>query len=84
MKCPDIFQPEAVRRSAEIPRKLRNCMKLGPLCRRRQIADRHVIDHPPAQGAHLGHSHLLFEGWETTQSFKTEEKLANQPTHMPQ
>jgi hypothetical protein len=58
-------------------------MKVGTLCRRRQIADRHVIDHPPAQGAYLGHRHLLFEGWETTQPFKTAEILANQPPHMP-
>lgn len=29
LKGPDIFQPEAVRRSAEMPRKLRNCMKVG-------------------------------------------------------
>jgi hypothetical protein len=28
---------------------------VGLLCRRGQIADRHVLDHPAAQRAHLGH-----------------------------
>ena len=42
-------------RAAEILVELRDGMDIGSLRRRRQIADRHVLDHPQPQGAHLGH-----------------------------
>src|SRR6516164_5028959 len=39
-------------------------MKVGSLLRRRQIADRHVLDHAATQRAYLGHRGLSCpEGW---------------------
>ena len=51
----DVFQPEPIRRMAEISAELRNRVDVRLLRRRRQIADRHVLDHPATQRAHLGH-----------------------------
>jgi hypothetical protein len=50
-----ILQSEAIGRAAEILAEPRHRMEVGSLRRRRQIADRHVLDHPPAQRAYLGH-----------------------------
>src|ERR1700691_4602178 len=46
---------------AEISAELRNRVNVRLLGRRRQIADRHVLDHPATQRAHLGHLKLLPE-----------------------
>ena len=43
-----VFQSKSVWRSPEIARELRHRMQIGSLRRRRQVADRHVLDHPPA------------------------------------
>ena len=51
----DVFQVKAVRRSAEIAGKLRHRVHVGSLRGRRQIADRHVLDHAPTKRAQLGH-----------------------------
>jgi hypothetical protein len=50
-----ILQIEPIRRTSEIPAELRNRMKVGSLRRRRQIADRHVLDHAAAKRADLSH-----------------------------
>src|SRR5437870_5771817 len=39
--------------------ELGDCIEVGLLRRRRQIADHHVVDHAPAQRADLGHRKLL-------------------------
>src|SRR5262249_51409097 len=39
--------------------ELRNGIEVGLLCRWRQIADHHVVDHAPAQRADLSHRKLL-------------------------
>jgi hypothetical protein len=41
--------------AAEMPAKLGDGADVGSLRRRRQIADRHVLDHASAQRAHRGH-----------------------------
>jgi len=51
----DVFQPEPIRRMAEISTELRNRVDVRLLGRRRQIADCHILDHPTTQRAHLGH-----------------------------
>jgi len=52
---PNILQAEPIGRAAKILAELRDRVDVGLLCRRGQIADRHVLDHPAAQRAHLGH-----------------------------
>jgi len=51
----NILEPQPVRRPAEMTAELRDRMDVGSLRRRREIADRHVLDHAAAQRAHLGH-----------------------------
>jgi len=41
--------------------ELRNRVDVGSLRRRRQIADRHVLDHAATHRAYLGHLKLLSE-----------------------
>src|SRR6516165_4598034 len=41
----DILQAQMIRRPAKIPAELRYCVEIRSLRRRRQIADRHVLDH---------------------------------------
>ena len=48
LKGTDLLQPQKVRRAAKISTELRNRMKVGSLCRRRQITDSHVLYHPAA------------------------------------
>ncbi|MGZ2386074.1 hypothetical protein ACVIDN_007498 [Rhizobium brockwellii] len=68
-----VFQSKAVWRTPEIARELGHRMQIRSLRCWRKIADRHVIDHAPAQRAYLCHRHLLFKGWaKTAQSFKSE------------
>jgi hypothetical protein len=57
-------------------------VNVGPLRCRRQIADRHVLDHATAQRAHLGHlsSPILKVALQQPQSFKTEASSANPRT----
>ena len=57
-----VFQSEAIWRVTEITAELRNGVDVGSLGRRRQIADRHVLDHATTQRARLGHLKLLSEG----------------------
>jgi hypothetical protein len=52
---PNILQAESIGRAAKILADLRDRVDVGLLCRRGQIADRHVLDHPAAQKVHLGH-----------------------------
>jgi hypothetical protein len=63
LKRAHVFQSKTVWRTPEIARELRHRMQIRSLRRWRKIADRHVIDHAPAQRAYLCHRHLLFKGW---------------------
>ena len=56
---PHFLQPQPVRRAAKMPAELGNRIEVGLLCRRRQIADHHVVDHAPAQRVDLSHRKLL-------------------------
>src|SRR6478752_5830553 len=75
----DVLQTKPLRRSAEIPGKLRHSMDVGSLCGRRQIADRHVLDHATAQRAQLSHlkTPVLKIALQQPQSFKTGASSAN-------
>src|SRR6476619_3825325 len=77
----DVFQAKAVRRSAEMAGKLRHRVYVGSLRGRRQIADRHVLDHAPAKRAQLGHliAPVPKIALQQPQSFKTEASTANRP-----
>ncbi len=59
LKGTHIFEVQPLRRAAEIPAELRHRMHVGSLRCRRQIADRHILDHAATQRAHLGHRGLL-------------------------
>jgi len=60
----DLLKAQVIRRPAEMPAKLRNRVEIGLLRRRRQIADRHVLDHATAQRAHRGHLETsCLKGW---------------------
>src|SRR6266498_399669 len=58
----DIFQAETIGGAAKIPAELRYSVEVRLLRRRRQIADRHVLDHTAAKSADLSHRKLLSEG----------------------
>src|SRR3974390_1209752 len=70
----DILQAQMVGGSAKIPTELRYGGKVGSLGRRRQIADRHVLDHAAAKRAGLSHwRNSCLKGWgsENPQSSQT-------------
>jgi hypothetical protein len=47
-----VLQTEPVRRTAKMAAELRHPMQIGSLFGWRKIAQRHVVDHASAQGAH--------------------------------
>jgi hypothetical protein len=51
----DILQLETIGGPTEIPAQLRYRGKVGSLRRRRQIADRHILNHAAAKWADLSH-----------------------------
>src|SRR3984957_21045380 len=60
----DIFQVQTIGRPTKIPAELRYGGKVGSLGRRRQIADRHVLDHAAAKWADLSHWRTsCLKGW---------------------
>src|SRR6516225_7397319 len=64
LKGVDIFQVETIRRAAKIPAELRYRVEIRLLRRRRQIADRHVLDHAAAKRADLSHRKTsCLKGW---------------------
>src|SRR6266487_4038007 len=58
----DIFVASTIGGAAKIPAELRYSVEVRLLRRRRQIADRHVLDHTAAKSADLSHRKLLSEG----------------------
>jgi hypothetical protein len=60
----DVLQAQMVGRSAKISAELRYRVEIGSLRCRRQIADRHVLDHASAERAQLGHRKTsCLKGW---------------------
>src|ERR1700745_836756 len=60
----DIFEAETIRRAAKIPAELRYRVEIRLLRRRREIADRHVLDHAAAKRADLSHRKTsCLKGW---------------------
>ena len=55
----DLLRAEPRRRRAEVTTKLRDRVDIGLLRRRREIAQRHVLDHTLTKRAHRGHLGLL-------------------------
>src|SRR5215475_1247956 len=55
LKRMDIFQAKTIRGATKIPTELRYRIEVRLLRRRRQIADRHVLDHAAAERADLSH-----------------------------
>src|SRR5215472_3887382 len=64
LKRVDIFQAETIRGATKIPTELRYRIEVRLLRRRRQIADRHVLDHAAAKRADLSHRKTsCLKGW---------------------
>src|SRR4051812_47059591 len=64
LKCVDIFQAKTIRGATKIPTELRYRIEVRLLRRRRQIADRHVLDHAAAKRADLSHRKTsCLKGW---------------------
>src|ERR1700746_3219905 len=60
----DIIEAETIRRAAKIPAELRYRVEIRLLRRRREIADRHVLDHAAAKRADLSHRKTsCLKGW---------------------
>src|SRR3954462_8711221 len=60
----NIFQAKTIRGAAKIPAELRYGIEVRLLRRRRQIADRHVLDHTAAKRADLSHRKTsCLKGW---------------------
>src|SRR5580692_8936786 len=60
----DIFQAQTIRGATKIPAELRYGAEVRLLRRRRQIADRHVLDHTAAKRAGLNHRKTsCLKGW---------------------
>src|SRR6476469_10324500 len=77
----DVLKSEPLRRAAEMAGKLCHRVYVGSLRGRRQIADRHVLDHAPAKRAQLGHliAPVPKIALQQPQSFTTEASPANRP-----
>src|SRR5262245_31224236 len=77
----DIFQAQMIRGTAKIPAQLRYRAEVRLLRRRRQIADRHVLDHAAAKSADLSHrkTSCLKVGCENPQSSQTGGDYCDRP-----
>src|SRR5262249_60067913 len=60
----NIFPAKTIRGATKIPAELRYRIEVRLLRRRRQIADRHVLDHAAAKRADLSHRKIsCLKGW---------------------
>src|SRR5271169_5479028 len=73
--------PRRSGRVTEITAELRNGMDVRSLGGRRQIADRHVLDHATTQRARLSHlkTSCLRGGLQHPRSFQTKDHLTTAP-----
>src|SRR5436190_17507878 len=77
----DIFQAETIRTAAKIPAELRYRAEVRLLRRRRQIADRHVLDHAAAKRADLSHRKTsCLKGWALTPTILSDRRRLLRPS----
>ena len=75
----NVLQRQRLRGSAEEPAELRHRVDVGSLRRRREVADRHVLDHAATKRAGLGHRKApVWKGVSTTQTFQSGAPPAKQ------
>src|SRR5262245_896790 len=75
----NIFQAQMIRR-AKIPAQRRYAAEVRLLRRRRQIADRHVLDHAAAKRAHLSHRKTsCLKGWASTPTILSDRRRLLRP-----
>src|SRR6516162_5073170 len=79
-----LLQPEPMRRMAKITAEPADGVEVGSLRRRRQIADRHVLDHAATERARLGHRGIscLRVGLRQPQSSRQQTSMAI-PAYLP-
>jgi hypothetical protein len=84
LKRVDIFQAKTIRGATKIPAELRYRVEIRLLRRRRQIADRHVLDHVAAKRADLSHRKTSrLEGGLRTHDPLREEAISATVAQMP-
>src|SRR5438270_11998133 len=85
LKRVDIFQAKTIRGTTKIPTELRYRIEVRLLRRRRQIADRHVLDHAAAKRADLSHRKTsCLKGWaRKTQDPLREEAISTTAPQLP-
>src|SRR6478736_5243076 len=71
----DVLKSEPLRRAAEMAGKLCHRVHVGSLRGRRQIADRHVLDHALARGLNSAISMLLFQRLRFNSRNRSKQKL---------
>src|SRR5258705_2541907 len=70
-----LLRAKTVRGLTEISAELRDCMDVRLLRRRRQIADRHVLDHAAAKRADLSHRKpSCLKGWALTPTILSDRR----------
>src|SRR6266536_5931046 len=78
----DLLRAKTVRGLTEISAELRDCMDVRLLRRRRQIADRHVLDHAAAKGADLSHRETsCLKGWALTPTILSDRRQPPRPSN---
>src|SRR3954462_7610280 len=77
----NVLKVKPIWRTAEETAELGHRVHVGLLGCRRQIADRHVLDHPAAQRAHIGHLGIsrLWGGLHTPRPWQTGDHSAPKP-----
>ena len=79
----NLLDPQAIRRTTEKTAELGNRIDVGLLGCRREVANRHVVDHPSTQRGHLSHHRIscLMIGSGQPQSSQT--GAASRQVHSP-
>src|SRR3954470_9775191 len=81
LESANILKIKPIRRATEKLAEFGYRMHVGSLGCRRQIADRHVLDHPAAQRAHIGHLGIsrLWGGLHTPRPWQTGDHSTPDP-----
>jgi hypothetical protein len=75
LESENIFQAKTIRGAAKVPAQLRYGVEVRLLRRRRQIADRHVLDHTAAKRADLSHRKTsCLKGWALTPTILSDRR----------
>src|SRR6185503_20529134 len=76
----NIFQAQTIRGAAKVPAQLRYGVDVRLLRRRRQIADRHILDHTAAKRADLSHRKIsCLKGWALTPTILSDRRRLLRP-----